>query len=57
MNYKGCEGIVEFDKDAEIFHGEVNNTKDFITFQADNALDLGQAFIDSVDDYLDFCKT
>jgi len=33
----------------------VINTKDVITFQADSAHDLKQAFVDSIDDYLDFC--
>ena len=32
------------------------NTKDIITFQANTAHDLKQAFIDSVEDYLAFCK-
>lgn len=56
MRYKGYEAIVEFDDEAEIFHGEVINIRDVITFQGDNARNLKQAFHDSVDDYLEFCK-
>ena len=56
LNYKGYIGHVEFDDEAEIFSGEVINTKDVITFQSDTAHGLKQAFIDSVDDYLDFCR-
>ncbi len=33
MSYKCYEAVVEYDEDAEIFHGEVMNTRDIITFQ------------------------
>jgi len=33
MTYKGYEGKVGFDEEANIFTGEVINTKDVITFQ------------------------
>src|SRR5574338_1176901 len=56
MKYKGYEAVVEFDDEAEIFHGEVINIRDVITFQGDNVRNLKQAFHDSVDDYLEFCK-
>lgn len=35
LKYKGYIGHVEFDEAAEIFHGEVINTRDVITFQGD----------------------
>lgn len=56
MKYKGYLAKVEFDDDAEIFHGEVATLKDVITFQGMSVSDLKKAFKDSVDDYLDFCK-
>ncbi|MBH8566479.1 type II toxin-antitoxin system HicB family antitoxin [Nostoc sp. CENA67] len=56
MKYKGYEAVVEFDAEAEIFHGEVINIRDVITFQGTSVSELKQAFHDSVDDYLDFCK-
>lgn len=56
LNYKGYLGHVEFDDEAEIFAGEVINTKDIITFQSDTAHGLKQAFIDSIEDYLEFCR-
>jgi len=55
VNYKGYIGRVTFDEEAKIFHGEVINTKDVITFQGESVQELEQAFHDSVDDYLDFC--
>ena len=55
MNYKGYIGLVEFDEESGIFHGEVVNTRDVITFQGTCVEEIKQAFIDSVDDYLEFC--
>ncbi len=56
LEYKGYTGNVEFDPEAGLFHGEVLDTRDVITFQGTSVEGLQQAFRDSVDDYLDFCK-
>jgi predicted HicB family RNase H-like nuclease len=56
MEYKGYTGHIEFDAEAGLFHGEVIDTRDVITFQGTSVDDLQKAFRDSVDDYLDFCK-
>jgi predicted HicB family RNase H-like nuclease len=56
MEYKGYIGAVQFDEEAEIFHGEVINLRDVITFQANSVEGLKQEFHDSIEDYLDFCK-
>jgi len=56
MTYKGYEAAVEYDKDAETFHGEVANVRDVITFQARSVSELNEAFAESVEDYLAFCK-
>lgn len=55
LTYKGYIGHVEFDDRAEIFHGEVMNTRDVITFQGKTVAEIKKAFRDSVDDYLEFC--
>ena len=52
MDYKGYVGMVEFDDEADIFHGEVVNLRDVITFQGRSVDALRQAFEESVDDYL-----
>jgi predicted HicB family RNase H-like nuclease len=56
MEYKGYVGKVEFDDEAGIFHGEVLDTRDVITFQGRSVDELKTAFKDSIDDYLAFCK-
>ncbi|MBF0379016.1 MAG: type II toxin-antitoxin system HicB family antitoxin [Desulfamplus sp.] len=55
MEYKGYLSHIEFDADFDIFHGEVINIRDVITFQGKSVDELHQAFKDSVEDYLDFC--
>ncbi|MDD5093059.1 MAG: type II toxin-antitoxin system HicB family antitoxin [Dehalococcoidia bacterium] len=57
MEYKGYIGKVELDEEAGILHGEVINTRDVITFQGQTVAEITQSFRDSIDDYLDFCKT
>ena len=56
MEYKGYAAKVTFDDSIDLFHGEVINTQDVITFQGESVNELRQAFEDSVDDYLEFCK-
>jgi predicted HicB family RNase H-like nuclease len=56
MEYKGYLGRVEFDDEAGIFHGDVINTRDVITFQGTTVGELKEAFRDSVEDYLAFCS-
>jgi predicted HicB family RNase H-like nuclease len=56
MEYKGYVGHVEFDDEAGVFHGEVINLRDVVTFQGETARQVRKAFRDSVDDYLEFCE-
>ena len=56
MKYKGYTGRVDYDDEAKIFHGEVLDTRDVITFQGSSVEEIENAFRDSIDDYLDFCK-
>jgi predicted HicB family RNase H-like nuclease len=56
MEYKGYLGTVEYDADAKLFHGDVVNTRDVITFQGTTVEEIEKAFKDSIDDYLTWCK-
>jgi predicted HicB family RNase H-like nuclease len=56
MTFKTYEAAVEYDEDAEIFHGEVSNLRDVITLQGKSVAELKKAFAGSVEDYLAFCK-
>jgi predicted HicB family RNase H-like nuclease len=55
MEYKGYIGKVDYDDEAGIFHGEVVNLRDVITFAGESVPELRRAFQESVDDYLAFC--
>lgn len=55
LHYKGYTGVVEFDDEAGVFHGEVLDTRDVITFQGTTVEEIEHAFRESLDDYLDFC--
>jgi predicted HicB family RNase H-like nuclease len=56
MHYKQYLATVEFDDEAHLFHGEVINIRDVITFQGTSVKELDQAFRDSIEDYLAFCR-
>jgi predicted HicB family RNase H-like nuclease len=49
-------GKVDYDDEAGIFHGEVINTRDVITFQGKSVSELKKALRESVEDYLEFCR-
>lgn len=56
MKYKGYQGRVVYDDEVKIFHGEIIGLRDVITFQGTSVEELEQAFKDSIDEYLNFCK-
>ena len=56
LNYKGYTGRVEYIDETKIFHGEVLDTKDMITFQGTSVEEIENAFRDSIDDYIEFCR-
>ena len=55
MEHKGYVGQVEFDDGGGVFHGEVINLRDVVTFEGKSVAELRKAFRASVDDYLEFC--
>ena len=56
MKYKNYEAAVRYDEEAEVFYGEVINTRDVIIFQGKSVEELKKEFEDSVEDYLEFCR-
>lgn len=56
LSYKGYTGHVEFDGQAGLFHGEVLDLRDVITFQGKSVEEIERAFKESIDDYLEFCQ-
>jgi predicted HicB family RNase H-like nuclease len=56
LKYKGYTGHAEFDDEARLFHGEVLDLRDVITFQGTSVEELEREFRNSIDDYLEFCE-
>ena len=56
MEYKGYLGTVEYDSQAKIFHGDIINTRDVITFQGTTVKEIERAFRESIDDYIAWCE-
>lgn len=56
LKHEGYTGHVEFDDEAGVFHGEVLDLRDVVTFQGKSVEELERAFRDSIDDYLEFCE-
>jgi predicted HicB family RNase H-like nuclease len=56
LKYKGYKGYAVYDAEAKIFHGDVLGLRAVITFQGKTTEELEQAFKDSIDDYLEWCK-
>ena len=56
IEYKGYLGTVEYDAQAKIFHGDIINTKDVITFQGKTVNEIERSFKDSIDDYISWCE-
>ena len=56
MEHGGYRATITFDDEAGIFHGEVLDTRDVITFQGTSVEELKDAFQGSVDEYLRVCK-
>jgi predicted HicB family RNase H-like nuclease len=54
--YKGYIGSLEFDSNDKILHGKILFIRDIITYEADSANDIENAFHEAVDDYLEDCK-
>ena len=56
MNHEGYVATIELDEEAGLFHGEVINTRDVLTFQGRTLDELKVAFADTIADYVDWCE-
>ena len=55
MSYKDYQAVLKYDDEAEVFHGEVVDTRDVIFFEGASVEELNREFQFSIDDYLAFC--
>ena len=55
VKYKDYIATVEYDDDANLFHGEVTDMRDVVTFQGRSVTELKKAFRESIEHYIEFC--
>lgn len=56
LKYKNYQGSIEYDEESETLYGKVLHVRDLITYEAETAKGLKNAFHDSVNDYLETCE-
>jgi predicted HicB family RNase H-like nuclease len=56
LKYKGYVGVVQFDDETILLHGNVIGLKDVITFQGTTPKEIKREFKTSIDGYLSWCK-
>jgi predicted HicB family RNase H-like nuclease len=56
MTHDGYVATVELDEEVGLFHGEVINTRDVLTFQGRTLDELRAAFADTIADYVAWCR-
>jgi predicted HicB family RNase H-like nuclease len=56
MTHRGYKAVARWDADAALFHGEVLNLRDVVTFQGRTMAELKRAFAESIADWLAFCR-
>lgn len=58
LGHRGYTGSIKIDCESNTYtyHGKVRFIDDAVIYQGDNLKELGLAFIDAVDEYLDTCK-
>lgn len=55
MSLDGYVAVLSLDDEAGVFHGEVVNLRDVLTFQGRSPEELRLAFRDTLDDYRAWC--
>ena len=56
MTSDGYVARVQLDEEVGLFHGEVINTRDVLTFQGRTLDELKLAFADTIADYVEWCR-
>jgi len=57
MQYKNFTAKIEYSDEDECFIGHIDHIKDIVGFHGESVNELKEAFIEAVDDYLEFCHS
>lgn len=55
VEYKGFVGTIEYSSEDKIHYGSIENTKDFVNYEANSIEELYKEFHKAIDDYLSLC--
>lgn len=56
LTHKKYFGTVEYSAEDEVLFGKIIGINDLVTYEADSASEIDDAFREAVDDYLQTCK-
>jgi len=56
IHHQGYVATIELDEEAGLFHGEVINTRDVLTFQGRTLDELRAALAETIADYVEWCR-
>ena len=56
LKHRGYLGSVDFSAEDGVLYGKIIGVNDLVTYEGTSVEELKTAFIDSVEDYLGFCK-
>ena len=56
LEYNGYRGSIEVSPEDNCLFGKILGINDVVTYEAETVIDLRQAFITAVDDYLTTCR-
>ena len=54
--YKGFITTIVFSSEDNIFYGKIENITDLVLFDGSTVEEAFHYFVESVEDYIDFCK-
>lgn len=57
IEYKNYIGTVEYSEDDELFFGKILGIRALVSYEGSSAKELKESFIESVEDYLQTCKS
>ncbi len=57
IEYNGYIGSIEYSSEDKCFFGKLEMIDDLVTFEATNAQELEENFKNTVDEYIQTCKT
>ena len=56
IEYKGFKTQIKYSHEDNVFYGKIENSNDLVSFHGNTLKEAKDSFIESVEDYLKFCK-